>query len=133
MSTTKKYIVETKPPKAFHMPTIAMISAREPTERYVLWIISKCPYAFNPLFTGQFFSKHPELVKEDSNFRKAYKILDSLYAQKMIRPDVDGNYHLTILGRLHRLRTHPAFPISQTLVTIISSILIALTVFKCSH
>lgn len=133
MATTKEFIIETKRPKAFSMPTISMISAREPNERYVLWIIANCPYAFNPLYTGQFLLKSASLAEEDSNFNKAYKILDSLYVQNLIKRDKSGNYHVTLLGYIHRVRTHTAFTPLQTIFAALVAISIAISVFQCNH
>lgn len=132
MATTQEFIIETKRPKAFDLPTINMITWREPTDAYVLWIVSNCKYAFNPLYTGQFVAKNPELASADSNLTKATKIVDGLITRKYLRKDTDFNLYLTCWGHLHRLKQHAVSFILGSLISVFVAVILFLISRQCT-
>ena len=103
------YLDEIKRPKAFHLPTIQMMLLYPPTNRYVLWIISNAPYAYNVYFFGRFVQKNPKLIDEGAILKRALNVLSVLHVQKMIKRDENDNWKITVKGELYRLASHPNF------------------------
>jgi hypothetical protein len=123
-----EFIIEKKIPKGFHLATILMMTEYPPTDRYILWIISKAPYAFNIAYWGQFVQKNPSMANQDSKFGKALEALRTLKIRGLIKQRKNQNWKITLKGKLFRFTTHPQFILFQIGLPIIVAISIAIIV-----
>ena len=107
--------------KAFkNRPVIQFILNNEPTDRFILWIISHDPTAFNPLYHGQFVTANIALAQEGGALFKALKTVQSLQVRKLIKQDRNMNWGITFWGYLFRVRTHSLYSLIPLFALIIS-------------
>ncbi len=104
-----KTIKEIKPPKGIYLSTIFMIVTYPPTDRYILWIISKSPYAFNIDYFAQFVLKNPKMADKGSALSRALETVGSLKIRGLIKQDENRNWRITLKGKGSRFTTHPNF------------------------
>ncbi|WP_460552407.1 hypothetical protein [Ferruginibacter profundus] len=122
---TKRPAAQDIKPKAFQFPATHMILFVEPTDRYILWIISHYPYFFNVFFTDDLRQSSPNAFNKGAIAEKYTLWIKSLRDRGMIKygdekPPI--TYRLTLKGKLFRLTTHPQWILIQVSAPIIVAI-----------
>lgn len=117
-------------PKDFHVSPVEMVTKFEPTDRYILWIISNYPYIFNMHFMGDALKMNWSLGDENSPLDKALTVLRSLRMRRLIKQSKDRlKWSITLKGQIFRITSHPSYDVLKTSVQITVAILTAATIF----
>ena len=106
-----------------------MMTEYPPTDRYILWVISKAPYAFNIAYWGQFVQENPSMSNPDSKFGKAVETVRTLGIRGFVKQKQNLNWKITLKGKLFRFTTHPQFALFPIAVAII----LAITAMVVNH
>lgn len=93
-------------PKSMRMSAYQYIIYSEQTDRFILWLISVAPHAYNPLYFMQYTIKDGQGSKEGDSLSVALQKVTSLQNKRFIRQDKDFNWHVTFKGQVHRFSTH---------------------------
>lgn len=101
-------------------PLLEWMLFYDPTDRLMLWIISKCKETFNPKHFLQYAKSNNLKDPNDHKLKKHLELLQSLKARGFIKQDKHLNYKVTLKGQLHRLTTHPQWTLIQGIALIVA-------------